>query len=189
MMIYVLDDGETWTLTEPTAVAVTPEQLTRIENDENVYDVVPDWDRQHLNDDDHFFINAGIAARERLKELNRDHTKNIVEAQNSAASTDVLVEALNHLATCGSETHDHTCVDPDDPDLLMDPVEHAAKHDKGVENNEASRLRLAEAVWETLTLNDIRQQFINDKCEHYKQNPDDFDEDGEWFDLDDEGGE
>jgi hypothetical protein len=78
MLIYVLDDGETWTLSEPTAVAVTPEQLTRIEGGEKVFDVVPDWDEQHLNDDDDFFINAGIAARERLKEM----SKSIVDAQN-----------------------------------------------------------------------------------------------------------
>ena len=45
MIIYVLDDGETWTLTEPTPVAVTPEQLTRIEDGEKVYDVIPDWDK------------------------------------------------------------------------------------------------------------------------------------------------
>jgi hypothetical protein len=45
MIIYVLDDGATYTLTKPTPVAVTPEQLTRIENDENVYDVIPDWDK------------------------------------------------------------------------------------------------------------------------------------------------
>ena len=43
MIIYVLDDGETWTLTEPTAVTVTPTQLTRIEGGEKVYSVVPDW--------------------------------------------------------------------------------------------------------------------------------------------------
>lgn len=43
MLIYVLDDGETWTLTKPTPIAVTPEQLTRIEADGNVYNAVPDW--------------------------------------------------------------------------------------------------------------------------------------------------
>ena len=44
MLIYVLDDGETWTLSEPTAVAITPEQLDRIEGGEKVYQVIPDWD-------------------------------------------------------------------------------------------------------------------------------------------------
>tara|TARA_R110000824_G_scaffold375844_1_gene566825 strand:- start:692 stop:1015 length:324 start_codon:yes stop_codon:yes gene_type:complete len=47
MIIYVLDDGETWTLSEPTPVAVTPEQLTRIEGGEKVYSVFPDWDKLH----------------------------------------------------------------------------------------------------------------------------------------------
>ena len=43
MKIYVHDDGETWTLTEPTSVAITPEQLTRIEGVEKLHTVVPDW--------------------------------------------------------------------------------------------------------------------------------------------------
>jgi hypothetical protein len=47
MIIYVLDDGETWTIDEPTPVAVTPEQLSRIEGGEKVYQVLPDWDRLH----------------------------------------------------------------------------------------------------------------------------------------------
>jgi len=46
MIIYVLDDGETWTLSKPNAVAVTPEQLTRIEGGEKFYQVVPDWDEK-----------------------------------------------------------------------------------------------------------------------------------------------
>ena len=46
MLIYVLDDGETWTLSEPTAVAITPEQLDRIEGGEKFYHVVPDWDER-----------------------------------------------------------------------------------------------------------------------------------------------
>ena len=47
MIIYVMDDGETWTLSEPTPVAVTPEQLTRIEGGEKIYQVLPDWDKLH----------------------------------------------------------------------------------------------------------------------------------------------
>ena len=52
MIIYVLDDGETWTLSEPTAVAITDEQLPRIEGGEKFYHVVPDWDEQQNDDDE-----------------------------------------------------------------------------------------------------------------------------------------
>ena len=45
MIIYILDDGETWTMSEPTPISVTPEQLTRIEGGEKVYNVFPDWDK------------------------------------------------------------------------------------------------------------------------------------------------
>jgi len=45
MIIYVLDDGETYTLAEPTPVAVTLEQLDRIEGGEKVYQVIPEWDK------------------------------------------------------------------------------------------------------------------------------------------------
>ena len=82
MIIYVLDDGETWTLSQPTAVTITDEQLTRIEGGEKFYHVVPDWDEQQDDDADDFFIQAGIAAREALKEIKRDYTKSIVDAQN-----------------------------------------------------------------------------------------------------------
>ena len=93
MIIYVLDDGETYTLTEPTPVAVTPEQLTRIESGEKVYQVVPDWaDRpepscncvqctaartasrkivEAQNEADDFFVNVGIAAAEALKTITK----------------------------------------------------------------------------------------------------------------------
>lgn len=45
MIIYVLDDGETWTMSEPTPISITPEQLTQIEGGEKVYNVFPDWDK------------------------------------------------------------------------------------------------------------------------------------------------
>ena len=42
--IYVLDDGETWTMGEPTKVVVTPVQMGLIEGGEKVHSVMPDWD-------------------------------------------------------------------------------------------------------------------------------------------------
>ena len=91
-----------------------PEQLTRIESGEKVYQVVPDWAEQsekpeplcncmqctrkrwpyqsktdapapeHTPEEDaeDFFVQAGIAAAEALKEMKRDYTKSIVDAQN-----------------------------------------------------------------------------------------------------------
>jgi hypothetical protein len=86
MKIFVLDDGETWTLCEPTAVVITPEQLTRLEGGEKFYHVVPDWHEQNNDTDpddaEDFFVQAGIAAAEALKEMKRDYTKSIVDAQN-----------------------------------------------------------------------------------------------------------
>ena len=58
-----------------------------------------------------------------------------------------------------------------------------------MENNEANRLKLAEAVWETLTLDDLHEQFIFQTLERYKKDPNAFQDDLEVMDLDDEGGE
>ena len=76
MIVYVLDDGETWTLSEPTPVAITEEQLTRLEGGEKFYHVVPDWDEVvHHESADDFFIQAGSAAAEALREAKRNQTK------------------------------------------------------------------------------------------------------------------
>ncbi len=45
MIIYVLDDGERYTLSKPTPIAVTDEQLTLIESGKKVYEVIPNWAR------------------------------------------------------------------------------------------------------------------------------------------------
>tara|TARA_R110000751_G_scaffold298961_1_gene409219 strand:- start:579 stop:755 length:177 start_codon:yes stop_codon:yes gene_type:complete len=55
-------------------------------------------------------------------------------------------------------------------------------------NTEENRLKLAEAVWETLTLNDLHEQFINQSLARYGSDPDAFDDDVEAMDLD-EGGQ
>jgi|TARA_R110000824_G_scaffold373638_1_gene564019 hypothetical protein len=44
-LIYVLEDGETYTSEKPRPVRVTKEQLERIEAGEKVYHVVPDWNQ------------------------------------------------------------------------------------------------------------------------------------------------
>ena len=96
MIIYVLDDGETYTVTQPTPVVVTTDQLDRIEGGEKVYQVVPDWHAQPYQeyiararaddpmtmDAEDFFVQAGIAAAEAIKEAKRNYTKSIVDAQN-----------------------------------------------------------------------------------------------------------
>ena len=73
MLMYVLDDGETYTLSEPIRLAVTPEQLTRIEGGEKIYQVVPDWaDRPALP------CNCIPCTKERT------HNYLIIKAQNQA---------------------------------------------------------------------------------------------------------
>lgn len=62
MKLFVLDDGETWTLSQPTTVLVTPEQLTRIEGGEKVYSVVPDWDKSKETSRDNVRLALQLAA-------------------------------------------------------------------------------------------------------------------------------
>ena len=50
-------------------------------------------------------------------------------------------------------------------------------------------LKLAEAVWETLTLDDLHEQFIFQTLERYKKDPNAFQDDLEVMDLDDDGGD
>lgn len=56
-----------------------------------------------------------------------------------------------------------------------------------MKNTEANRIKLAEAVWDTLTLDDLHEQFIFQTTARYKSNPLTFEEDVEVMDL--EGGE
>ena len=58
-----------------------------------------------------------------------------------------------------------------------------------MENNETNRLKLAKAVWETLTLNDIHEQFIFQSIQRYETDPDAFQDDAASMDLDDKEGE
>ena len=58
-----------------------------------------------------------------------------------------------------------------------------------MKNNESNRMKLAEAIWETLSLDDLHEQFIFQSVRRYEADPDSFEEDVEMMDLDDEGGE
>ena len=58
-----------------------------------------------------------------------------------------------------------------------------------VENNAANRLKLADAVWETLSLDDLYRQFINQSIARYEADPDAFEEDCAFMGLDNERGE
>jgi len=58
-----------------------------------------------------------------------------------------------------------------------------------MKNNTENRIKLAEAIWETLSLDDLHEQFIFQTLERYKTDPDAFEDDLEMTQLDDEGGE
>ena len=73
MIIYVLDDGETYTLAEPTAIAVTQDQLDQIEGGSKVYQIIPNWNDQPPN-----LCNCMKCTQERW------NTHQLITAQNKA---------------------------------------------------------------------------------------------------------
>tara|TARA_R110002051_G_scaffold246267_1_gene305843 strand:+ start:554 stop:730 length:177 start_codon:yes stop_codon:yes gene_type:complete len=58
-----------------------------------------------------------------------------------------------------------------------------------MKNTDANRLKLADAIWETLSLDDLYQQFIHQSIARYETDPDQFEEDCAVMGLDNEGGE
>ena len=58
-----------------------------------------------------------------------------------------------------------------------------------MENNEPNRIKVAQAVWETLSLDDLHEQFIFHSVQRYRSNPDSFNDDVEMMGLTDEGDE
>ena len=58
-----------------------------------------------------------------------------------------------------------------------------------MENTEQNRWKLAEAIWETLSLDAIHEQFIFQNLERYKTDPDAFEEDCAAMGFDNDGGE
>jgi hypothetical protein len=50
-VIYVLEDGETYSGEPTRAVAVTQDELDEIEAGDKVYHVVPDWNQRDENGD------------------------------------------------------------------------------------------------------------------------------------------
>jgi hypothetical protein len=53
-----------------------------------------------------------------------------------------------------------------------------------MQNTEANRLKLAEAIWETLSLDAIHEQFIFQLVERYRTDHDAFGEDSAFLGLD-----
>tara|TARA_R100000234_G_C4889846_1_gene130966 strand:+ start:189 stop:365 length:177 start_codon:yes stop_codon:yes gene_type:complete len=58
-----------------------------------------------------------------------------------------------------------------------------------MQNTEANRLKLAEAIWETLSLDALHEQFIFQSLERYKTDPHAFEDDCQLMDFEDDGGE
>ena len=58
-----------------------------------------------------------------------------------------------------------------------------------IENSEVNRLQLSEAIWDSLSLDAIREQFIFQNLERYKTDPHAFEDDCQLMELDNDGGE
>ena len=141
MIIFVLDDGETWTLTEPTPVPVTAEQLARIEGGEKVYRVVPDWDEQQSDEWDRESIEAFFRAHPITPEEQASFDRARIRlAQQLGASADDIAEIKSEI-------------EADDPALFMDPVEYAEVYDKAeydfIQAGIAARERLKKTAMES----------------------------------------
>ena len=60
---------------------------------------------------------------------------------------------------------------------------------ENMQNTEENRVKLAEATWESLSLDSIRERFIFQECARYVRDNDAFEEDAEHMGFNDEGGE
>ena len=58
-----------------------------------------------------------------------------------------------------------------------------------MENNEANQLKLAEALWESLSMSSIHEQFIFQALARYRADPNEFHDDVELMQLENDGGE
>ena len=58
-----------------------------------------------------------------------------------------------------------------------------------MENNEANRWKLAEAVWDSMSITDLQEYFLGQTLERYKTDPDAFEEDCAVMGFDNDGGE
>jgi len=60
---------------------------------------------------------------------------------------------------------------------------------ENMQNTEENRVKLAEATWESLSLDSIRERFIFQECARYVRDNDAFEEDAEHMGFNDEGQE
>ena len=79
--------------------------------------------------------------------------------------------------------------EPMEGEMLCKSCHHGGEEERPLSNTEENRLRLAKAVWETLTLDDLFEQFIYQQCKRYEEIDGVFEEDAELMDLEDGGEE